>query len=549
MELDLRPNGKLPIEYCRYISEIEEPTRLKYNEYTSNLITSNSIKSMGWFNRLTCRNTHLSNLLHCFCRIELLKYALAANKGIDRVRVDSFGMYKASQRIVKSMNSGATVVLSKSNSVNSSPISNFLKSCYKLANSFIWPKLFGVKKIPNEKIIYLDTFLFIDSFDANNTYQDRYYPGIEKLVKDKNKIWYSPTLIGINHPKNFYHLFKAIRSSSKQFLIKEEWLKFSDYISAIFLSFTLTRTITSIPLLDNLKIEELVNEEIRKDKFSMDIINPILIYLFIKRLKMSNIEIELVVDWNENQVIDRALIMGIRKFYSDTRIHGYQGYIVPDFYACKDPTVIEYESKTLPDEIFVIGKKFIEDKKKYCSSLSVSVAPAFRFSEIKKIKREPKKISNTIILILPISIKESKEIINIGLKLNKLIGNEYDFYLKQHPTYTREKLFKVFPEIKNSSIKILNKGLYSLLSETKLLISSSSSVCIEASIIGIKVAIIGSRSGPAMNPLKALEGFTNWQVCYTEKEVLNLLLSPTIKVNIETEDYLSSVQFSSLLQS
>lgn len=549
MELDLRRAGKLPVEYCKFIAKIEEPTRKKYNEFTTSLIEKNRIDSLAWYSRVTCRNTHLSGLLQSFCRIELLRFILSKNIKINIIRVDTYGMYKVSKRLVNLMHSDAKVLLSKSSYISRKPLLiNLIKSVYKLLNSFVWPKLIGNKKIPNKKVIYIDTFLFINSFNSENSYIDRYYPGIEKLIKDNSKIWYSPSLIGINHPSEYLKIFKSVRASSKQFLIKEDWLKFSDYFSALISSFTLTRKFKIIPLFENLKIDELIHEEIKKDVFSMDFINPILIYLFIKRLKRSKIDIELVVDWNENQVIDRALIMGIRNFYPGIRIHGYQGYIVPDFYTCKDPTIVEMDSKTLPDEIFVIGNKFVNDKKKYCPSLPVSVAPAFRFFEIKKIKRDFNTISNTILLILPISIDESKEIINIGLKLTELIGNEYSLYIKQHPTYTTEKFYKIFPEIETSKIQILEKDLYSLLSNTNLLISSSSSVCFEASLIGIKVAIIGSRNGFTFNPLSSINELKNWKVCYSEFEVLELLKNPEVPLDIDTEDYLSSVKSSNLLE-
>jgi len=542
MELDLSHDGSLPIEYCKYISKIEKKTIIEYNNYISKIIELNSIQGMGWFNRVISRNTHLSSLLDNICKIKLLQYALSSNTKIKTIRVDSLGMYRVSQKIVYSMGYKASVEFRSDKWVNFLPVINLTKSCFKLFNLFIWPKLLRGKKKPVGKIIFLDTFLFIDSFDLNNEYSDRYYPGIEDSIRDTKLLWYSPTLIGINSIRSFRHIFKAIRSSSKQFLMKEDWLKISDYFSALYLSYSLTRKVKLIPLWEGINIEELVNEEINKDKFSMDIINPILIYFFIKRLKTLNINIDLVIDWHENQVIDRALILGIRNFYSGTKIHGYQGYVVPDYYACKDPIIIEYDSGTLPDELFVIGQKFIEDKKKYCPNLPVSVAQAYRFSGIHKLNLSSKKPSKKILLSLPISLKESKEIINIGLSLIALIGSEYEFYLKQHPSYTMDKLFKTFPEIENSSLNIVQKDLYQQLLESTLLISSSSSVCLEASLIGIKVAIVGSRTGPAMNPLANLVDLKNWQVCYSEYEVIDLISKPSIKVDFVIEDYLSSVK-------
>jgi hypothetical protein len=542
MELDLSHNSSLSIEHCKYLSKIEKKTVIEYNNYISKIIEINNIQGMGWFNSVISRNIHLSSLLDNFCKIRLLQYVLSSNTTIKTIRVDSVGMYRVLQRIVCSMGYKATVKLSPDKRFNFLPFINLIKSCFKLLNLFIWPKLLRGKIKPFGKIIFLDTFLFIDSFGSNNEYHDRYYPGIEDSIKDIKLLWYSPTLIGINSPSRFYRIFKAIRTSSKQFLMKEDWLKILDYFSAIYLSYSLTRIVKLIPLWDGINIEELINEETKKDIFSMNIINPILIYFFIKRLKLLNVNIDLVIDWHENQVIDRALILGVRDFYSGTKIHGYQGYVVSDYNAGKDPITLEYESGILPDELFVVGQKFVEDKKKYCPNLPVSVAEAFRFSEIHKINLSSKNPSNKILLLLPISIKEGKEIINMGLNLISLIGSEYDFYLKQHPSLSKDKLFKTFPQIQDSSLNIIQKDLYRQLLESALLISSSSSVCLEASLMGIKVAIVGSRTGPAMNPLANLTDLKNWQVCYSEHDVIDLISKPNIKLDIAIEDYLSSVK-------
>ncbi len=523
MQLDLRRNGRLTVKQSKHISNIEKSVRLEYNHYITEIARINSTTGLDWLNRVLCRNTHLSLLLEAFCRIRLLEYVLASDNRIKTILVDSKAMKTVCTRVVNSKGSAVNVVANDLVKFDFSLARNIVKSCYMIINLFIWPKLIMGKTTPTGPVVYLDTFLFIDSFDTLGKYQDRYYPGLSDCIDDKEKVWYAPTLIGFIFPQQFWRIFKSIRSCSKQFLMKEDWLTIKDYLKAIIYSYRIPENIKHIPVWNTLDIKELVQEEIRKDKFSMALINPILIYLFIKRLKMAKVDLEVVVDWNENQVIDRALVLGVKEFYPGVKVNGYQGYIVPDFYTCKDPTEIECLSGTVPDEIYVIGKQFVEGKKQYCHSLNVSVAPAFRFSNIHKINLNERKPSNEILVILPISLEESNEIILMCIQLIQRIGSQYRFYIKQHPSYTRERILSLFPNIKHSSLHFVNRSLHQHLLSANLLISASSSVCIEAALMGVSVAIVGSRSGPAMNPLETLTELKNWRVCYGVTDIEYLL--------------------------
>ena len=58
-------------------------------------------------------------------------------------------------------------------------------------------------------------------------------------------------------------------------------------------------------------------------------------------MKKSGLLIKKVVDWNENQVIDRSLNLAIRKYYPGVKILGYQGYVVSEYYVSHSPA--DYE--------------------------------------------------------------------------------------------------------------------------------------------------------------------------------------------------------------
>jgi len=543
MELDLRKNGKMTIDQAKEITENEPEVRKEYTNYIGELAKANKISDLKWLLQVTCRNTHLSLIHDRFCRLRLLDRVLKRGDVLAKVFVDSSGFGRVCERAIEKHNSKAEVIVNDSKRLGRFYIfTNLIKSLYVIFNLFLWPKIISGKRIPVGPVIFLDSFLFIDSFDNNGELKDRYYPGlIENLPESEiKKVWYAPNLIGLRTAKQYRSIFKSIKSAPQNFLMKEDWLKLSDYLVALYFTFKLPKSIHILPLWNGIKVDEIVMEEVNIDKGSHALLVSILFHMFFKRLKEHNVKLEIVIDWSENQVLDRSLNLAMKKYYPDIVVKGYQGYVVPDYYACKDPAPYEDYANTVPDEICVIGQAFYKDKKKYCANTKVSTAPAFRFSNI----HNPTYLNCTkcpeIFIVLPISLPESKEIVDMCIKLEQVLKGQYSFIIKQHPSYTKERLISALPELLDNSFKFSDKSLYEHLCRCSLLVSSSSSVCLEATVLGIPVAIVGSLSGSVMNPLANLEELP-WKICYNEIDIVEFLDSDFPKKKQDIDFYFEPI--------
>ena len=85
--------------------------------------------------------------------------------------------------------------------------------------------------------------------------------------------------------------------------------------------------------------------------------------------------------------------------------------------------------------------------------------------------------------------------------IEKSLGDDIDAVVKVHPTCSKNDILKLVPELSSKNISFSNKSIPELLKLTSVVISSASSVCIEAIALGIPVAMLGSRSGVTMNPV------------------------------------------------
>ena len=78
---------------------------------------------------------------------------------------------------------------------------------------------------------------------------------------------------------------------------------------------------------------------------------------FLKRLKENNIKIDLILDWYENQIIDKGISMGKNKFFKDSKIKGHMGFSndfrnIHYYY----PTKLEHKLRCVPEEVLLINK-------------------------------------------------------------------------------------------------------------------------------------------------------------------------------------------------
>jgi len=541
--LDLRKSGHLSDDQVQEITRLEPGVRGEYNDYINSLAALNQIEGMLWFTRASCRNVYASLVHNRLCRLALLQSIIGRGEDIGQIIVDSKSMQYVVRRILESASLNISIVLNDDKRVRPfQKLLNLVYSIYQSVNLWLWPRIISGARRPHGSVYYLDSFILKDSINGNGEFSDRYYPGlIEHSPADiRTSFWYAPTIIGVKRPIEYIRMFRDIRRANANIMMKEDWLKLTDYLAAIYYSMLLPRKITKYPKWRGYDVSEILEEEKVLDVGSFSLVNSILIFRFIRRLKRRGVELYAVIDWFENQVIDRALNLGLNKYYPEVKTKGYQGFVVSGDFACQQPIQSEYDGQTLPDKIMVIGNAYVEHRKKYCESLNVSVAPALRFygTHTHLINSDSEK--DTISVLLPINIDSSREIVRICLGI--ALSDKLRIVLKQHPSCSWEECTSMVPQAKENVFVRHTGTIDSLLSRTRVLLTSSSSVAMQGLLAGISVIIISGNSGPVMNPLAEYVHSDYWNVCNDAECVSSILYAdldiPAIK-NID--EYLSPV--------
>ncbi|SVD46481.1 uncharacterized protein METZ01_LOCUS399335, partial [marine metagenome] len=249
-----------------------------------------------------------------------------------------------------------------------------------------------------------------------------------------------PTLV--TPSKDMYLTYKELRKSNRNFLIKDDFLKVKDIIYAFchFIRVFMIK-INSAFVLD-VDISSLVKEELKSINNFDGAVISLLNYRFARSLRKNGIRLKLVVNWFENQVVDKGWNAGFAHYYPNVKRVGYRGFFPSDLYLCTFPSKYENESKVLPSVIAVIGKKLIDSTKEFDSSLKLEVVPAFRFQYIwDEYQDNLDSFVYRILIVLPGNARQAFDMVKSVKKSTSNLGsNNYHYYFKLHPLINSETI-------------------------------------------------------------------------------------------------------------
>lgn len=521
---DFRINSLLSNDNAKKIDIIERDTINEYNAFIGEFIKINSLASTDLLLTASSRNTVVSRTFDTFCRISLLEKIIKKDKCQGSIRVDNKFVADAFNKVlVKNKCVNTKITYQRSSNIFVLVSLNLLKTVYIALNSWFWPLLFHNKIKPKGKVLFVDTFMFKNSFDSSGRFHDRYYTNHEAYLtsQQQSNLYFAPTLYGFKHPRDYISLLKQIKLSDRKFLVKEAWLNIFDYLYSILYSFVIPLKIKSFPTFHGIDVSNLVRREVLCDIASPSLFRALCQYRFIRRLSKENINISGVVNWFENSVNDRALNLSFKDYYPNLSVKGYQGFMPIPYYASLQPQSYELKARLLPDILYVVNKEVISMYQKTCKGLPLKLSPAFRFSHLFNLQDRRTSSEKVILISLPGAgmVNESLGIIKSYLLIADHLDNNIRVIVKPHPTLTRQQLMKVAIEFSDYRLKYTNKKIPKLLESVNVVISVASSVCVEAVAVGIPVAVYGSRYGITMNPIPTYVPSNIWSIFYSEAQL------------------------------
>lgn len=539
MILDLRFNGNLNPAMSHLFNDISYKLRGQFNNLISEF--SGPLKyNLDWLvEGPASRNTMASPFFHYYCCLYFVNHLIKnENCNLDKIIVDSNSLQKL---LIKITNDNYKVVyklsiLSYFKEFLKRHVFIFILLVRKLFQLFIamLSKPLSSIRIPNKPITLIDTFV-IPGYTTN----DRWYTGLWDNLADQVKIetFFVPTIV-MTPLKDLFSTYKDLRTSDRNFLIKEDYLKIEDILFALG-HVKRTKKIIIKPINElGCDISELVYEELNSNRALSNVIEALLNYCFIKRMKENGINVRLAIDWFEGQVFDRGWNLGFKKFYPEVKRIGYRAFESFPFYLCSYPIPIEKEAGVLPDSIAVTGRGTITTVREFFSDLDVMVIPSFKSQHV--WKNNSLKLKNetfTILVALPISLKTSVNIIDLlksASESTSMSKQKLKFIIKAHPTNSVRKIRESFPHTFPPNLVFSEqKSFHDLLVKTNLLVTAASSTCLEALACGLPVIIIENVYGLTYNPVPNSIPNELYKICSSPEQLISAF---NYYMNVSLED-------------
>lgn len=479
--LDLRFSGKLEPKFCKILTQIAKRKLRVFNKLMGYAYQKISNDKFEYFvcSPASSRNPFASKSFFYFCCFFLLKKIQKKKYNISKIYTDSYEF----KLIIKD-------ILNKNSKIEI--IDSFKKKSFSQFTSFIYfliriliikSSLFFVKKKTYKNIF---TVLFTNVI-KNHTIKDRYFVDIKKNIINEN-IFTVPNILIFN----YLDLFKSclhLRKNNK-FILKEDYINILDVLS-FYRSYNSIRKINlgEIKFLQ-FNFSKILYEDLVNPLGNFSIFESMLNIKFISKICKKITEIKTTLIWFENQNIDRSISFAINKYYPNISNFGYKGVIPPNLYLSQHHTIPEDRLfNIIPKKIFVMGKGFLNEIKKYDKKLNIEVGPALRFAYLWKLKKNLK--DKNIIVALPILYEESFFIIDLikdVVNTNNLL--KYKFIFIPHPTHEISIIKKYIKKSFSKNMIIKNYKFTKVLETCFAVISGMSSTCLESIAAGKKTVII-----------------------------------------------------------
>ena len=544
MKIDLSFGAELPSLVSVKIDEVAKETKKDFTEIISIVSQGNGLANNidWWVESPASRNTLASPFFYYLCGIRLIERLIKENHYISEIVVDSFAL----KIIIRDFlfKKSVSIPVYGPNASIANKLHRIIKNI-KIVFNTLKDKFYMVKCSRETK--YLQRPMIGGSITLIDTFvlpgyisKDRYYNGLwENLSKEERSLtFFVPTLTSIPSC-DIISAYKELRESDKNYLIKEDYLKFDDLIFAILHSFRIIFLKIKSVSFQGMDISPLIKEEILTFNGFQNAVEALLNFRFAKALKNNRINLRLVINWFENQVVDKGWNAGFSLFYPNISTIGYRGYVQSDLYLCSIPSKCENINNVLPREIAIIGKELCDPIKEFDSTLKIKIAPALRFSHLWEnhvFIPSPKYF--TILFAMPYSWEESEQIFQtLFNNLDFLTNNNFRIIIKPHPTMNIKYVKKMIGSNQSNIFSLVDESFIDCLSKSNMVISGMSGAVIESIVFGIPVVLLRNRRGITFNPVPKEIPQGIWTMCESSDEIIDLIQKYSNISDEQLQDY------------
>lgn len=521
------------INIAGFQEEAANEIRREYVEWTDRLNRLHGGKAEWWFGSLASRDIYKSNLFQYTCYLSVIEIIFReANELPGLIFTESPGLARAIINWSKKKGIQVVVISSWRQILRNyllclipylQSVRFLLIIMLRVAAAKISIFKYGRKNIILNDAVVIDTFLHDSSLSPQGVFHDRYYPHLHEYLRSKGKpVLVHPVLYGFGF--SYFSIYHRMRKSQTDFIIQEDFLKLSDYLYALSFPFRSVFKTVSPGILCGFDLSDIVKEEL-KYLMSISSFEACLIYRLFLRLARKGFKHGLIIDWYENQPIDKALILAVRQAVPGVKIAGAQLFIHSTNWLNYYPSQSEVEAKVTPHLLIETSRHQCKAAQAFTGAIPCKPAAALRNDYLFN-GHIPGVFSNCgrdIVVILSANLQEAVELLETIKESLPGIKRDIKILIKTHPDYDPEYLIRVFGRKRwPDRFEIFSGSFFEALSRAKLVVSANSSSMIEVAAFGIPLVFLGSQMTLNQDMLSELDTDLVSK-CYSAGELISAI--------------------------
>ncbi|KJU81322.1 hypothetical protein MBAV_006455 [Candidatus Magnetobacterium bavaricum] len=536
------------IDISRLIDDISTDIRYDFIKWMDDVNTRNGYNIEWWFGTISGRDMDTFHIFQYICYIKVIEHIYQKHKRLpDLIFVESIELANIIEEwalkkgcSIKHLNS--FVLFYRKVFTCGLYVLQWCKFlfviCIRLIAAYVSHTKHNLIKTTNHHYAIIDTFIHFKDISESGVFDDRYYPHLyEFMAKKEISVLVHPVMYGIGY--RYMSIYKRMRKSKTVFLIREDFLHISDYLNALLYPIRLLCTPIKHGNLLDINVASLLKEtKFNSFLFSME---AILIYRLFIRLGKTKIKPDIVINWYENQVIDKALISGVRKAFPTVQILGVQMFIHTPNTLNTYPIQSEVDYNITPDTIIGIGEFNHKKALTFTKNIKCQIGAALRYANVFCQKEENNNAFDKqhVLIILPYDLGTSVELLEKFCKAIKSIAYNNPILIKCHQCYTPKHLIDTFGKRKwLKNFTIYTGKLEDAFQQTILVVSANTSAIVEAITYGIPVIYSMRQTGLNNNMLSGLniefmdEIFTETELTASLIKYLNISIEKRQKFKL-----------------
>ncbi len=428
--------------YPKQLKDIYKKIYIKnYKKYSLWIdeFSSNNVNNVNWWLSVPAsRDERISKLFHNICIFLTLK-SIKNKKYKIKVIVGSNELKKL---ILSNCSSNIKIKLNSNNNYFKKVLI-FSKEILLLLINFILIKI----KSKDKNLEKLNNI--VDIFEIEKQKGHSFYGDFLSNSNFRKNLKFVPTFLSYS-PLTIFKLLE----NNKNIFFKEKIIKFTDIV-LIIKSFFFKNIIFNKNKFLGIDFNSMVKEEMNIDLNFRSILNAYLNFYFFKNLNEKKIRLENVISWFENQIVDKGWSLGVNYFFPKTNFIGYQAATLHPQLFNLSPTKNEFEAKVLPKKIYLVGKKYLQNRQIFTKK------PKYKITKFNRFDFSLKNKKKKYLLFLLSGIKHCDEyLLNIYKNFIKKY-NKKNIFVKFHPILSSNYFEGTYQnEIKGNGSKIIQNSKF-----------------------------------------------------------------------------------------